>query len=44
MREKRSHPQHSLMLSMSFKEYIKWRCTEEPEHQTFILDDRDKNW
>jgi len=44
MREKRSHPQHSLMLSMSFKEYIKWRCTEEPEHQTFfILDDRDKN-
>ena len=37
MREKRSHPQHSLMLSMSFKEYIKWRCTEEPEHQTFLF-------
>ena len=44
MREKKSHPQHSLILSMSFKEYIKWRCSEEPEHQTyFILDDKNQN-
>ncbi len=44
MREKKSHPQHSLMLSMNFKDYIKWRCTEEPEHQTFfILDDKEQN-
>tara|TARA_Y100000591_G_C21743897_1_gene650850 strand:- start:449 stop:1084 length:636 start_codon:yes stop_codon:yes gene_type:complete len=43
MREKKDHFQHDLIMSMTFKEYIKWRCAEDLKLQSYFIYDDEGN-